>query len=116
LYVHLEDADGKLAHIISLIYHTAWKINPQIDLRVLLNRTRSLNVDKVFRDGINDPDMPIFPVILEGTGPELYDPTKNLFQAGCYDNVVLGGTFDRLHNGHKVFYYYFLVLENYLIL
>lgn len=37
LYVHFTEVPSE-ERIVSLTYNTAWKINPNIDLRVLINR------------------------------------------------------------------------------
>jgi ATP sulfurylase len=85
LYVRVHPATELLQpHLIPLIYVSASKTCANVDVRVLLNATKpQQHVDKIF----NEDNI---------TEEEVEFPTKK------YDAVVLGGTFDRLHNGHKV--------------
>ncbi|KAL3124375.1 hypothetical protein niasHT_000799 [Heterodera trifolii] len=105
LYVHLEQMDVIRA-LLPAIYINAASIAPKIDLRVLLNRTTSVPVDRVFYDEVKDPSHPIFPMLREENGPtfkmDSFATSHHKLPEKPYDHVVLGGTFDRLHNGHKL--------------
>ncbi|KAI3410086.1 hypothetical protein GPALN_006448 [Globodera pallida] len=103
LYVHLEEMEGIRA-LLPTIYLNASTIEPQIDLRVLLHRKRNIPVDRVFYDEVKDPDRPSFPMLREENGPvySMDSLTAANHSGKRYEHVVLGGTFDRLHNGHKV--------------
>uniref|UniRef100_A0A914HUG2 RanBP2-type domain-containing protein n=1 Tax=Globodera rostochiensis TaxID=31243 RepID=A0A914HUG2_GLORO len=103
LYVHLEEMEGIRA-LLPTIYLNASTIEPQIDLRVLLDIKRNIPVDRVFYDEVKDPDRPSFPMLREENGPvySMNNLTATNHAGKRYEHVVLGGTFDRLHNGHKV--------------
>ena len=104
LYVHLVEMT-EMEKIVPLVYHAASNcvINSDVDLRVLLNRKRSININCVFSDKIDDPEAPTFPLMDIGPiGMSNYHFETQSQSNAKYDNVVLGGTFDRLHNGHKI--------------
>ncbi|TKR62370.1 hypothetical protein L596_026346 [Steinernema carpocapsae] len=85
LYVHVEpplDIDESLG----AIYCEASKVCAQLDVRVLLAPKEQRSVDRVFGE----------------EGSETQHGLKWAPHKKPYDAVVLGGTFDRLHNGHKV--------------
>uniref|UniRef100_A0A915M899 RBR-type E3 ubiquitin transferase n=1 Tax=Meloidogyne javanica TaxID=6303 RepID=A0A915M899_MELJA len=104
LYVHLEESDS-FEELLPAIYLSAACIKSEVDFRVLLDR-KTVQVDKVFYDKIKDPDQPPFPIFNE---VKLNFSTKfNLIKAPFdfiekpFRHVVLGGAFDKLHNGHKL--------------
>uniref|UniRef100_A0A0K0EDK8 CTP_transf_like domain-containing protein n=1 Tax=Strongyloides stercoralis TaxID=6248 RepID=A0A0K0EDK8_STRER len=87
LYIRVEKYDN-LIHEIPYIYLEATKICPNLDVCVLLDPRKEINYQKFFGDNdVNEKNIAI----------------KNFTEyKKPYDAVVIGGTFDRLHNGHKV--------------
>ncbi|CAL2029891.1 unnamed protein product [Caenorhabditis brenneri] len=79
LYISLSPKLPRTDEIISKVYLFSANICPSIDVRVL----------------VRPPDLKDFDLIGDET-PIFENPLKK------YKKVVLGGTFDRLHNGHKV--------------
>ncbi|CEF68231.1 Bifunctional coenzyme A synthase [Strongyloides ratti] len=87
LYIRVEKYDN-LIHEIPYIYLEATKVCPHLDVRVLLDPRKEINYQVFIGD--NDVD-------------EKNIAIKNFKEyKKPYDAVVIGGTFDRLHNGHKV--------------
>lgn len=126
LYIHLNIPSTKIqpipswTKIISRIYSEGLTGTPQIDLKVLitplkthLNQAPKQNIDIVFSDGK-------FPQICDSVRANFNIPNETIFltdesvanvvehqhhgqEVKTYDTVVLGGTFDRIHVGHKIF-------------
>ncbi|KAI1715508.1 dephospho-CoA kinase domain-containing protein [Ditylenchus destructor] len=98
LYVKIEVRAGERAETdfyetMKSVYHTTALIDPDFDIRVLINRHRSLTVDRIF---------------------EMQTPQEtNACQK--FDSVVLAGTFDRIHNGHKLLLTEAVLLTNKLV-
>ncbi|KAK0426268.1 hypothetical protein QR680_009614 [Steinernema hermaphroditum] len=85
LYVHVEpplDLDSSLGKI----YLEATKACGKLDVRVLLDSKAKRPVQRVFSE----------------QDAEQEEGLQWLPHQKAYDAVVLGGTFDQLHNGHKV--------------
>ncbi|XP_055935463.1 bifunctional coenzyme A synthase-like [Argiope bruennichi] len=113
----------RLSTVVPVVYHKASSLCKNVDVRVLLGnieqskltQSKQLNFDAIVTNcdptdirnylkqnygkscdniiKLNDIDTPVSQVELESDDTE--------FQT--FDTVCLGGTFDRLHNGHKVF-------------
>lgn len=116
----------ELYKLIPNIYRIASNRIPSIDVRVLINDLpRNLRVkpdilfidnnDDKLKDGLikklnfnqqicilNDD---LIPNEQSNSSPKTTDPVLDCIEKSYkfYDNVCLGGTFDGLHNGHKVF-------------
>uniref|UniRef100_A0A1I8BPU6 CTP_transf_like domain-containing protein n=1 Tax=Meloidogyne hapla TaxID=6305 RepID=A0A1I8BPU6_MELHA len=98
LYVHLEEKEH-FKELLPAIYLSAASLKSEIDFRVLLDK-RTVKVDK-----IKEPDQPVFPIFNEVVCiNKPFSLTKTAFDSleKPYDHVVLGGAFDKLHNGHKL--------------
>jgi len=81
---------GAWSQVAALIYS---QVKPQVNLRILLNSTNNLNIEMETIDLAN----------LENAA--LQDEDHCQTSKTCdkmYSHVVLGGTFDRIHPGHKI--------------
>jgi len=114
-------SSGLWSKTITNLYQNGTQSCSQIDLRILLGDT-SLDfvprpIDKIFiESGISeDFRKPYLEKILEKNGQEIIelqsdncdqniDENEDLSDADykVYENVCLGGTFDRMHEGHKI--------------
>ncbi|KAI1721704.1 dephospho-CoA kinase domain-containing protein [Ditylenchus destructor] len=119
LYVHLDVCPSSEAEendeisadfqaLVSSIYMKSASINardedqPALDVRVLLGRRRSLAVDRVFQ---KSPTKELAETVQDG--PFHLDSVccarfLSAMAEKKYNSVALGGTFDRIHGGHKV--------------
>ena len=111
LYVHfLKNSEGNWSKIITNLYQQC----STLDLRILL-QTSSLQfipkpIDKVYFENIahdvkesylkNLKEYDQVFDLKEDSTLEKVEEDKNDFKV--VDNVCLGGTFDRIHNGHKI--------------
>lgn len=130
LYVNLKPTvfqtavDPIASRVVPLIYHEASKHCANLDVRVLQGSLKSLahheshiknKIEVVFTDHSEQNDFESYLKAHFGinseTVPIIADmkPTENNYEESdisdsveMFDNVVMGGTFDRLHNGHKV--------------
>ncbi|XP_055910640.1 bifunctional coenzyme A synthase [Eupeodes corollae] len=126
LYIHLNIPSSKIqpvpswTKIISRIYSEGLTGTPQINLKILITplKTQLTNIgkqkiDMLFSDGR-------FPEICDSVRANFSIPSETIFlteesasdvaeqqnhdkETKMYDTVVLGGTFDRIHVGHKIF-------------
>lgn len=126
LYIHLNIPPAKLkpipswTKIISRIYSEGLTTTPQIDLKVLItplktqiNQSPKKTIDMVFSDGkfpnicetvkahFNIPDETIF--LTDDSTSNVVEQQNYDQDTKTYGTVVLGGTFDRIHVGHKIF-------------
>lgn len=104
---------------IATVYQSSPKVlGPGVDLRILISSLKSKEIvpvnrriDYLFSDYCLDPHLdgldvarfyPGASVIELGTQPFSIDANGLTDSSETYKNVVLGGTFDRIHAGHKV--------------
>lgn len=104
---------------IATVYQSSPKVlGPGVDLRILISSLKSKEiipvnrpVDYLFYDYCVDPQQdgldvtktyPDSSVIELGTQPFAIDASELIESSETFKNVVLGGTFDRIHAGHKV--------------
>lgn len=102
------------------MYSSSSCLFPNLDVRIILNELK-LKDERMLKVKDFDADVIILPKSFEGKKIcpglsskkklfVLYSDTESEIEAEnntnsvlkTYQNVVLGGTFDRLHNGHKI--------------
>lgn len=115
------------AKIIANIYTTTATISPQLDVRVLLTTMKKPNLciintkkpieivifdriyikkqaDTFIQDYLANTSMDCkFITCDDNADEESHDEILEAKETKAFKSVVLGGTFDRLHNGHKIF-------------
>ncbi|XP_055840806.1 bifunctional coenzyme A synthase [Episyrphus balteatus] len=130
LYIHLNIPTTKIkpipswTKIISRIYSEGLTGTPQIDLKILITPLKTQlrggndtqpkpKIDMVFSDGkfpqicdsvranFNIPNETIY--LTDETTSNVDEQQNHDQETKTYDTVVLGGTFDRIHVGHKIF-------------
>jgi cytidyltransferase-like protein len=98
LYVqlHPQQSPSDLLSVLPVVYEKAAANCPQLDVRLLLGNTKP-NLTQFFDDDISEEEVNKFDCPIQ--------PKK-------YDYVVLGGTFDRFHYGHKLLLSTAILLAN----
>lgn len=114
---------GRLSTLVPIVYCKASTICRNIDVRVLLTNvlqaklgnSRPLNFDVVFTNSKDDSNVNKYVELnfknrnfdivklddkVDNTSQK--DDFKSVSEYKVFKTVALGGTFDRLHNGHKV--------------
>lgn len=99
LYVqlHPQQSADELLSILPFVYENAAKHCPQLDVRLLLDTTKP-QLTRFLDDDLTDK--------------EIDEAKSNGIQSKKYDYVVLGGTFDRFHYGHKLLLSTSILLAN----
>uniref|UniRef100_A0A0N5BSK0 CTP_transf_like domain-containing protein n=1 Tax=Strongyloides papillosus TaxID=174720 RepID=A0A0N5BSK0_STREA len=87
LYIRVERYDNLIKEIPN-IYFEATKVCPHLDVRVLLDPRKDVNYQAFFGDNDVEEKAIAIDNFMKYKKP--------------YDAVVIGGTFDRIHNGHKL--------------
>ncbi|KAI6203281.1 hypothetical protein M3Y94_00538000 [Aphelenchoides besseyi] len=99
LYVQLHPlpTPSELLTALPAVYEAATRFCPQLDVRLLLGISKP-NLKTILDDELN--------------GDESFNLSATTFGPKKYDYVVLGGTFDNIHCGHKLLLSTAILLAN----